>query len=278
MEKTVLNKHVKDNVIYFTAPIFEKAGIKHAFATRIGGVSEDYFSEMNMGFTTGDDPEKVMENHKIFARAIGYDEKKLVFPNQLHTDAVRRVSSEDAGKGIVRKSDFVGVDGLITNDPDILLPTFFADCVPLLLYDKMNNAIGAVHSGWRGTVARIGRNAVEKMGIEFGTKPEDLLVVIGPSICQDCYEVSEDVAIEFLKEFGEKNCKELLYQKSEQIEEGKYQLNLWKANEIIFKECGVKEENIQIAALCTCCNHELLFSHRATNGKRGSMMAVISVN
>lgn len=266
-------KNEKNGVTFITFPIFEKEHLIHGFSTRLGGVSEGDFATMNFSFSRGDDRAAVMENHRRFAEAVGYPVENLVFSNQVHETKVRRVTAADRGKGIFRESDIIGVDALITNEENVVLMTFFADCVPLFLYDKKNRAIGAAHSGWRGTVKRIGALTVNAMNKEFGTKPEDLLAVIGPSICQECYEVSEDVAESFQAEFAKNQWDEILLRKPAH----KYLLNLWRANEIILQEAGIPAEQIQVSGLCTCCNPDLLFSHRATHGRRGNLAGAITL-
>lgn len=268
-----INKNIHHGVTYLTFPIFEKAGVRHGFSTRLGGVSQGELGAMNLSFSRGDDPEKVMENHRRFATAVGYPVDSLVFSDQVHDTVIRRVDSSDCGKGILRSSDIKGVDGLVTDDPGVVLMTFFADCVPLFFYDRKHHAIGAVHSGWRGTAGRIGAKAVDVMGQEFGTKPEDLVAVIGPSICQACYEVSEDVAEAFRREFAKGQWEELLIAKPQ----GKYQLDLWRANEIILQEAGIPAGQIQVSGMCTCCHADVLFSHRASGGKRGNLAGAITL-
>ena len=200
-EKMIKNE--KDGVVYLTFPLFEKAGIKHGFSTKLGGVSVGDCATMNLSFTRGDDEKAVLENHRRFAKAVGYPVKNVVLSNQVHETKILRVDEKDCGKGVVRESDIIGIDGLITNDKKVVLMTFFADCVPLFFYDPVKKAIGASHSGWRGSVKRIGEKTVRRMEEEFGSNPKDILAVIGPSICKDCYEVSEDVAAAFQKEFKE---------------------------------------------------------------------------
>lgn len=268
-----INKNIHHGVTYLTFPIFEKAGVRHGFSTRLGGVSQGELGAMNLSFSRGDDPEKVMENHRRFAAAVGYPVDSLVFSDQVHDTVIRRVDFSDCGKGILRSSDIKGVDGLVTDDPGVVLMTFFADCVPLFFYDRKHHAIGAVHSGWRGTAGRIGAKAVYVMGQEFGTKPEDLVAVIGPSICQACYEVSEDVAEAFRREFAKGQWEELLIAKPQ----GKYQLDLWRANEIILQEAGIPAGQIQVSGVCTCCHADVLFSHRASGGKRGNLAGAITL-
>lgn len=268
---TIVNK--KDTVTYLTFPLFEEAGLKHGFSTRLGGVSKGDLATMNLSFTRGDDPEDVMKNHRIFAQAIGYELENLVLSNQVHDTVIRRVDRSDCGKGVIRQSDLIGVDGLVTKDEKVVLMTFFADCVPLFFYDPVEQAIGASHSGWRGTVGRIGAKTVEAMGQEFGTKPENLLAVIGPSICSSCYEISEEVAQEFRQTFSKEQWPLILQKKPAH----KYQLDLWRANKIILEEAGIPKDQIEVSELCTCCHRDLLFSHRATGGRRGNLSGVITL-
>jgi hypothetical protein len=162
------------------------------------------------------------------------------------------------------------VDGLVTNEPGVVLSTFFADCVPLYFVDPVHRAIGLSHSGWRGTVGRMGERTLEKMASEFGTNPRDVYAAVGPSICQDCYEVSADVADAFAAEFAGHTDDILRSGKN-----GKYQLDLWESNRIVLCEAGVLPEHLAITNVCTCCNPELLFSHRASRGMRGNLGAFL---
>ena len=247
--------------------------ISHGFSTRKGGVSEGIFDSMNLSFTRGDDEDAVRENFRRMAKVIGVAEDSLVFAKQTHTTNVRVVTEEDRGKGITKALDYDDIDGLITNVPGLCLTTFYADCVPLFVVDPIHKAIGLSHSGWRGTVAKMGQVTLEQMKETFGTEAKDVIVAIGPSICQSCYEVSEDVIIKFQKQFDSKWWDSLYYKK----ENGRYQLNLWKANEIIFLESGVKKENIAVTNVCTNCNPDMLWSHRATKGQRGSLAAFMAI-
>ena len=261
-------------VLCLSYPLLKKTGIvNHGFSTRIGGVSEGIFSSMNLSFSRGDDEACVRENFKRMAETIGVEPNSLVFAAQTHTTNVRKVTAEDKGKGIVYPLDYQDVDGLITNESGICLTTFYADCVPLFFIDPVHKAIGLSHSGWRGTVGKMGRETLRRMKEEYGTDAKDVIAAVGPSICQDCYEVSEDVIEKFKEAFDEIYWGELFYQK----ENNKYQLNLWKANEIILLEAGVPKENIAVTNVCTNCNSDVLFSHRATKGERGSLAAFMAL-
>lgn len=254
-------------------PALEQTGVvKHCFTTKLGGVSEGIFATMNLSFTRGDRPEAVEENYKRLASVLGVSCDRFVFSDQTHTTNVLVVTEADAGKGLVKERDYSDIDGLITNVPGLVLSTFYADCVPLYFVDVKNKAIGLSHSGWRGTVARMGKVTVEAMQREYGTKPEELVCAIGPSICQDCYEVSRDVAEAFMEEFRGHESRILIDKKN-----GKYQLNLWEANMQVLLDAGVEAANISCTGICTCCNEKLLFSHRATNGKRGNLGAFLTL-
>ena len=197
----------------------------------------------------------------------------MVLSYQTHTTNVRLVTEEDAGKGIVKERDYEDVDGLITNIPGITLVTFYADCVPLYFLDPIHQAIGLSHSGWRGTVKRMGEVTVKKMEEAFGTKAEDVIACIGPSICKECYEVGIEVAQEFMKGFDKKHWGDILSEKTD----GKYLLDLWRTNEIVLLESGIKQENIQVTDICTHCNSDLLFSHRTTGNERGNLAAFLGI-
>ncbi|WP_349673374.1 peptidoglycan editing factor PgeF [Lacrimispora sp.] len=272
--KPGMNYIKSDPVPYLSFPMLEKTGmVIQGFSTKLGGVSQGKFATLNFTFTRGDNPDHVMENYRRMAAVLGVDENRMVLSYQTHTTNVRLVTEEDAGKGIVKERDYKDTDGLITNVPGITLVTFFADCVPLYFLDPVHKAIGLSHSGWRGTVSRMGAVTIDKMKEAYGTRAEDLLVCIGPSICGDCYEVGEEVALEFKKAFAKENWNQILRKK----DNGKFMLDLWKANEILLKEAGVKLENIQTTDICTHCNSDYLFSHRTCGNERGNLAAFLSL-
>ena len=259
-----------NGIPYISFNALEQTGmVVNAFSTRQGGVSVGCLESMNLGFNRGDLDENVLKNHKIFAKAVGFPYENIVTTNQTHTTNVRVVTKEDCGKGITKDRDYSDVDGLITNVPGIVLTTYYADCVPLYILDPVNKAIGLSHSGWKGTVKRIGDNTLKLMNENYGTNPKDVICCIGPSICQDCYEISEDVANEFINEFGKNN--KILYNKGY----GKYQLNFWECVKQVFLDAGVEYDNIYTTDICTCCNKDELFSHRGHHGKRGNLAAFL---
>ena len=247
--------------------------VKHCFTTRMGGVSKNEFSSLDLSFSRGDDIEAVKENFRRVAEAMEVPAGQIVCSDQTHTTNVRKVTAEDAGSGLTKERPYHDVDGLITDVPGLMLATFYADCVPLYFVDTKHRAIGLSHSGWRGTVNRMGQVTVEKMQKEFGCDPKNILACVGPSICQECYEVSEDVIDMFRANFRESEYDRLFYAK----ENGKFQLDLWKANELVLTDAGIRPEHMAVTNVCTCCNPELLFSHRASKGKRGNLAAFIAL-
>ena len=165
------------------------------------------------------------------------------------------------------------MDGLVTDVRGICLVTSYADCVPLYFVDPVRNAIGLSHSGWRGTVGKIGKKTVELMAERFGSDPSDILACVGPSVCVDCYEVSEDVVEKVREAFAPALWNRLFYKK----DNGKYQLDLWKTNEAIFLEAGILPEHIAVTNVCTHCNSRILYSHRTQGDKRGNLCAFLAL-
>lgn len=267
-DKSIWNLTESAGVPLLVSSLLEETGIvKQGFSTKLGGVSKGDCATMNISTTRGDDPEAVNENRRRLAAAIGVEESKMVYTNQTHTTNVVVVDETNYGKTMPE------TDGMITNVPGLCLVTFYADCVPLYFVDPVKRVIGLSHSGWRGTVHKMAIATVRKMQETFGCDPVDIRSVVGPSICQECYEVSEDVIDEFRANYKETDWDSLFYRK----ENGKYQLDLWRANEINLLDAGVKAEHMAVTNVCTCCNHELLFSHRYTKGKRGNLSAFLAL-
>lgn len=269
-----------DNVDFLTFNrLNEIPFIRHGFSTKNGGVSKGIFTTMNLSFSRGDEKENVLTNYHRLFNAIGLNLENMVMSDQIHETDIMKIDEaklreiNENSKGL---EDRVckNMDGLITNIPNVPLVTFYADCVPLYFVDTVNKAIGLSHSGWRGTVKGMGIKTVEAMNREYGSKPEDIVAVVGPSICQECYEVSKEVVDEFHKVYdGRFNVDSIYYEKKD----GKMQLNLWEANRQILLLAGLKPENIVVSNVCTSCHSDLLFSHRKTNGKRGNLVALLEL-
>jgi YfiH family protein len=270
MDRQQFTENNKNGLVYYTIPSFDDTGlVRHVFSSRLGGVSTGECSSLNLGFKRKDSPENVRENFRLFCEASGVEPSQMVFTDQVHKDRIQVVSESHKGMGFMRTSEITETDGLITDKPGVVLVTFYADCVPLFFLDPVHKAIGLSHSGWRGTAAKIGAKTLKAMGDTFGTRPEDCLVGIGPSIGKCCFEVDQPVADEFSKAFPGHE-KELIESKGI-----KYHIDLWEANRIQFREVGIPEANITVSSLCTCCKKDIFFSHRGDKGKTGSLAAML---
>lgn len=266
--------HWKQGVEYLTIPAFEATGkVCHGFSTRRGGVSTGEFTSMNLGPSRGDNLENVRQNYQRFCGAIGVDWTKTVFSAQVHHDVIYTVTKEDAGKGIFRPRELTDADGLITKEKGIPLVTFYADCVPLIFLDPVQEVIACVHSGWRGTVQKIGTKAIRKMVEEFGCRRQDILAAVGPCIGPCHYEVDEACAQEFYKAFGEDG--QRIVQPGQKP--GKYMVDLRLANTVQFLAEGILPEHITVANECTQCEPERYYSHRVMGDRRGNLAMIIAL-
>ena len=264
----------KDNIPYIEfTPFDEFEWVKLDFSTRLGGVSEGIYSSMNFSFDRGDSYENVYKNYELFLDTMNLKPENCVCTKQTHTTNVLAVNSDMAGMGLTRPRSFDNVDGLVTNEPGLCLVTYFADCVPVYFVDPVKRCIGASHSGWRGTAADITHETVNLMSRTYGSKSKDIHAFIGPSICQDCYEVDEAVADKFRAVYSEDEINMILYHTFGD----KYQLNLQTANYFNMVHAGIKPDNIGISNICTSCNSSWLFSHRASHGKRGVLCGFMSI-
>lgn len=237
----------------------------NAFTTRMGGVSEGEYASMNLAFRRGDDLARVRENYRILGEALGFHPSRIVNSEQEHTTNVLRVTKKDTGLGHVSHPAYEHYDGFITDEPGVVLMTYFADCVPLYFVDPEHRAIGLSHSGWRGTASGMARATIQAMKKEFGSDPSKMLAAIGPSICQKCYTVNGDVARQFM------NC---YYYESGPDQ---FQLDLQEANRGMMVSEGIPYDAISMPDLCTACNPDFLFSHRASKGRRGTLAAVLGI-
>jgi len=238
----------------------------HAFTTRFGGVSEGHLSSLNIGMHRGDKPENVAKNYEILSKSIGFDPKKLVLANQVHTDIVRVVRSKDC-LGSLSHRDYPECDALVTNTPGVALTVFTADCTPILLHDPVTGAVGAVHAGWRGTALGIVKKTADTMVSAFGCKPEDLCAAIGPNIGVCCFETDADVPQAMLKNLGS-DAQPFIHAHGD-----KFHVDLKGLNALWLRRSGI--ENIEISTQCTACAPDRFWSHRITGGVRGSQGAII---
>lgn len=273
---------------YFSFRALDETGlVVNAFTTKYGGVSTGHLTSLNLTYAKeGETPLHVTENYRRVAARLGLSVEKMVLSQQTHTTNVRLVTEADAGVGVTKPRDYTDVDGLICNIPGMTLVTFYADCVPLYLLDPVHHAIGLSHSGWRGTVSRMGAVTIRRMQEAFGTKPEDLICCIGPSICKNCFEVGGEVAQAFAEAFQKAQMQSLIFHPDQTpvlrtegmpSKDAKYYIDLWHANELVFQKAGVKPENIHTGSICTKCNPQLFWSHRVFGTKRGNQAAFLSL-
>lgn len=263
----MFQKNQKGSFVYYTIPSFAETGlVRHGFTTRRGGVSSGCYESLNLRFHCEDTKENVLENFRLAAEGLGMDFERLVLSRQVHEDVVHTVTEADLGNGITRENRFTSADALITDQKHIPIVTLFADCVPLFFLDRRQGVIALAHSGWKGTVKRIGQKTVQKMKSEYGSRPEDILAAIGPSIQVCHFEVGDDVAERFIREFGEETA----------VKYGdRYHVDMQKAILLQLQEEGIRQ--VDDCGICTYCNSDLLFSHRKTNGRRGNMGAFMEL-
>lgn len=243
-------------------------GLLHGFSDRTGGVSRGPYAALNLGLHVGDDAACVLENRRRLCQAVHVDAGSLVVGEQVHGAQVAVVTRQDKGRGAFGLDDVLaGVDALVTDVPGIVLFALFADCVPVFLFDPRRRVVGLAHAGWKGTSAGIAARTLETMAEAFGSRPEDCLAAIGPSIGPCCYEVGDDVAARFAA----------LDPALVSSHGRSLRVDLWSANAKQLLEAGIPPEHITAARLCTSCLHEIFFSHRAQGGRAGRMAAFIGL-
>lgn len=256
-----------DGVLFFTFEQFSAQPLTHGVFGRHGGVSEGHATSLNVGLTVGDDPEKVAQNRQISFDTLGRPIESLSDSWLVHgTD----VYIYDQPRSPEQESP-IQSDIILTDNPRVSLFMRFADCVPILLHDPVKRAIGLAHAGWRGTVDKVGQVAVEAMQARYGSRPQDLIAGIGPSIGPDRYEVGPDVVAEVHQAFGEQA--EMLLPRYNQSTH----LDLWAANRLVLALAGVPDEQIELAGICTATHKEDWFSHRGDGGKTGRFGALLAL-
>lgn len=245
--------------------ISESISVPHCFTTRLGGVSTGIFSSLNLACHRGDDSENVAENFRILGNALGFDPKNVVLTRQTHSDIIRIVTHADCGS--LDHHTYPECDGLITNTPGLALVVFTADCTPILLHDPVTGAVGAVHAGWRGTAADIAGKAVRAMTNAFGCAPGNIRAAIGPNIGKCCFATDADVPAAMTNLLGDQALEHI------SLSNDKYYVNLKAINAQLLRNAGVN--HIEISASCTMCQSQRFWSHRVTQGMRGSQGAII---
>ncbi len=261
-----------NGVTVLAAEVFQAAGgVAHGFSTRLGGVSEGIFASLNLGFNRGDNPDHVRENYGRFCAAIGADASRIVVTGQVHKTDIRTATAELIKPDICAPTEYE-CDGLITDQPGLVLTVFTADCIPVLLYDPVRRVIAAVHAGWRGTAQDIAGKAVQKMQQDYGCHTENILAAIGPGISQCCFETHSDVPEAMTASLGN-----LAHPHIIDLPKGKFRVDLKGINASLLKRSGLSSSHIEISPDCTACLHETYWSHRVTQGHRGSQAAMIQL-
>jgi len=290
--------HIAPNGVQWLAvPAWKKLNwLWHGFSTRRGGLSRAYCAgdaqgDLNLGFTDEDDQDTVARNRRLFVEAVSGDPSTpLADLRQIHSNLVLLAHVADASRKKPCKAD-----GLMTDEPGLLLGIRTADCIPILVADRKRRAVAAFHAGWRGTVERIVESGIGRMRLQFGSRPEDLVAAIGPGIGPCCYAVGEEVFSSFESQFA--YARELFREvyDSDPVR-AKYpllfmtqrapghseigpslHLNLVEANRRQLLSAGLKPRSIHLVGGCTSCQPELYFSHRASAGHAGRMMSVIGI-
>lgn len=252
---------------------FEKfRALRHCFSTRYGGVSEGCYASMNLALRK-DEMTNIIENYRIICNAIGCDYRSTVWTRQVHGDNILNITSSDRGTGLLKPRQLEGYDGIVTDEPDITLVGFSADCVLLYFYDSVRKVVAISHSGWRGTVKAIGAKTVEKMVKDYGCQRENIICGISPAIGKDHFQVDDPVVEAFRNEFSWVDT----FIENDSLNEGKYYIDLHGINEEILVNSGIKRENIENSRICTMCDPDRFFSHRIMGEQRGSLAGFISL-
>ena len=252
------------SIKYYQFASFENQGLYQAVFTRHGGISPSPWESLNFGASVGDDIYRVKQNRGNALAVLNVRSDSIFDVHQVHsTDVVL------TARALRQNEPHIKADAIITRTPNITLMMRFADCVPILLFDPTNRVIGLAHAGWIGTVNKIAGKTLQKMNMEFGTNPEDVLAAIGPSIGPDHFAVGNDVIEKVNSSFGD-TAKHLIIR-----QKGKSFFNLWKANQVVLNEAGVK--NIEIAEICTNCNLDEWYSHRGEYGKTGRFGVIMGL-
>ncbi len=252
---------IKDLDLWQFDSLVNDTSVRHFVTDRN---SRKHEKEFTLSYSSVPDRNEILKNRIALAEAMGISESNLYFPSQVHKTKIVNVTRQTS------KDEVLETDALITNEKGICIAVMSADCVPIILYDVKNKAVGAIHSGWRGTVAKILEKTLRQMNSQFGTKGEDLIACIGPSVCQDSYEVGEEVVKEIKNAFGESN--DLMIQQAN----NKAKLDLWSANKLQLLAFGVAASRIEVSDLCSVKNNHHFFSAR--KGDSGRYAAGIMLN
>jgi hypothetical protein len=259
-----MSSHTITGLKYYTFNLLDQVGAIHGVFTRQGGVSPVPWNSLNVGGMVGDAPAHIVENRRRCFHALGRDVSSLYDCWLVHGVDAIRVEKPRGG------DEHLKADILLTDRPEITLFMRYADCVPVMLVDPVRRVIGLVHAGWVGTVNRVAAVAVQRMSEWYSSDPVNIRAVIGPSICVNHYPVGSEVTGKVHAGFGAK-ANELLESVGDQEH-----FDLWKANRLVLEQAGVQK--IEVAGLCTACNPDDWFSHRAEHGKTGRFGVVLALD
>ena len=263
--------HEHNGLTWLTSAYLCGDGLRHGFSTRTGGVSPAPWDSLNLGPGRGDGEACLQENYRRLCTAVGADVDRVVLSKQVHEDNIRLVTAADAGKGLWRARDYTSVDAMICAEKNIPLVVFGADCGVILLYDPVQQAVGAVHAGWRGVAQGLVKKTVLRMKDAFGTDPADLWCAIGPSIGQCCFETDDDVPAALKKALGD-DAQPFMERRG-----SKWHIDLKAINAHWLQQAGVQPQRIDICSHCTACMPQLYWSHRKLGEQRGNQCAIISL-
>ena len=288
MTKTIENYrlHQDGEVKWLTFPALDQyPELAHLFTTRHGGVSTGEKTSWNFGKGPDESWDNILENYRILADVVSrhwnvsLDREHMVRTDQTHTANVLAVKNEHLGMGITREREYKDIDGLVTNLRGVALITSHGDCNALFFYDPKNQVIGQAHSGWKGTLKEIGAEVLRVMKDDFGTDPADVIVGIGPALCQTCFEVDEDVAQMFYEKH--EAWRAMAFQREIGIcsetgeERRKHYIDLKQVMKETLVRNGVKEEHIHDMGLCSKCRADLFYSYRRQKGQNGNMVSLM---
>ena len=239
---------------------YEDERIIFGFSTRHGGFSKEPYARLNVAEHVGDDPFAVLKNRELLAKKLGFNEQAITWASQVHGDTIVNVNQ-------LSESGYAGeADAFVTQIPGIPLFAFFADCIPVILFDSKRQKAGIVHAGWKGTWLQIASKTAQKMCNLYNLNPSDLQAVIGPGICRDHYQISSDMYDSFL-------AKDAIYMEALQNNHGSFYADLGKINQLQLLQAGIGQ--IFNTNICPFCQNEDFFSYRKEHGKTGRFATFI---
>ncbi|MBQ0018672.1 MAG: laccase domain-containing protein [Clostridiales bacterium] len=271
-EKHVFNIH-EEGIPFLSFDMLDRLGIPNLYSTRYisyDSMTGEGVKGLRLAIMTGEDPAEarpvIYDNMSVLAGQLGASLDRECITFQKHTTNVYTVTENDLGFDNLSSRE-IPIDGLVTNLPDVALVAYGGDCPPVYIVDPVRKAIGLVHAGWRGTLGRIPAVAIKKMEYEFGCRPEDMYAAVGIGICEDCYEMGDEIFELFAEQWIEEDARQLMKRYPATGADGeaveKYHLNLIEANRLTLVRAGIPEDHIALSNVCTCCNSDVFYSYRA---------------